>query len=1456
MGFISWVKKQYFDYRLKTADKKLLDGRLDEAESIYRKLLGKQDMAVVNLAKMYVEHSESVQSYLSALKSIEKLSAYKSESNAADFDNLLQEHLHNMEGLALLRFEHKFYKDAATVLDALRPYYSREKRFIDKLHKYHAYDFFYQSQNRGTNAYLIEKTVDELKAYSPSCISDIKVFLKSLKSRKHYAKAIRLLAPFISIDQAIETETIACVVEVVSGNDAEITKPQSISSFCSNQVLAKKAANELIKLSEKEASARNYKKSVLYDDYAAEYYSDNNAFNNERCLHRLEEFRERANENEIIDLMKMASDLRLNNEQVTHIKSLIAGIAISSPPEKGINICRLFNGDKKFNSVYIEQAANLLRANKAYKIDAAELLKVVQENTDEDTFVDVLSTFAKDMPYYERVFVNAAIAKILRHKSVPMFKKYWAVKEHEAYFSNLISRTSGMSDEVVACIITRHRTFLHNKNFRTAFCKAIDSLGNEEYAIAKAEELLQNQADFNDYYVNAVIKKAGREENNKAIAWINHALSVINDARLLDKKKEIIRQFIRANEFDKAENETLSLKGKDEEYETLFAELCYAKAVISSNQDEKISLLYKVMDLCEQGNVYASFRTREQLTLSELSTLARQCHETQQEEKSYEICERIGKYKSGQYKDAWWRNLYIELRSLDYAKLGALGKRVKFQKETIDKVCSESPASELVAVTEEDYFKLWETYENLLWEKSRSQQKDKAIISFIGLKQQLSQYCSPTYAADKVQRLSQQIVKWEWALAKEQEADQNYAEAIKYYEAIKNEDVKSYCGRAELRSLICSVKTGALDEMTEGRIRDALEMRSYETLKDDLAYRFACYLLKSTRPKDAENILKQYLPNESALLNVCENIYVKESEKYLQAFNEKLKKAEDGTLSVSDASQLLKNLGGYKKIIANKLTDTSNKFSVYKGKLENYIVKALFSEEQYDIAFKKMKSMFPKFIENDTVYRNIAIAALGAIETKQIGKQEAKEAIAVWLSAIYTDRLFVESLDYTAWDDSFTFTLENSLGNTADDDYDDLPENVNFDEPIDNHNISIRTTQDALLVRMENAVRANYPELESFLNGEKNALSKLIDLNLDEDCTIATPYLTTKVPSSRDSIKYALNYEIEQEYGNWENAIELGVSYGLSGEVYEDYSVALAKLEQCKNSMGGTVNQILSAYSDVSKISKYEQLYASFRSFVSNAINDAITSEMNYKTFIDKYEIVCKAVNEMPISLAFANYANGEIVKRLNNDTMTLSTGVGYMVRIYNIAPSSIQVKENLKGMLQNLAIQVEASNNSTDRSVLDKALRDTGNIFNDIVEDAKIQGSLNTIVDKVNNNTMTKSTALKEVYEIYKKCPDNDRVCGNLATLCNMCIYEYVIEEKWGSVNVKRILNALCENRSATFKRHKSTFANSYHQIWNSLSFDNQIALNSGVALNDKGWALKRGLDYYKKLGEVSGFF
>ena len=255
-------------------------------------------------------------------------------------------------------------------------------------------------------------------------------------------------------------------------------------------------------------------------------------------------------------------------------------------------------------------------------------------------------------------------------------------------------------------------------------------------------------------------------------------------------------------------------------------------------------------------------------------------------------------------------------------------------------------------------------------------------------------------------------------------------------------------------------------------------------------------------------------------------------------------------------------------------------------------------------------------------------------------------------------------------------------------------------------------------------------------------------------------------------------------------------------------------------------------------------------------MNDDIKSKMDYKRFLDVYEIVCKAFNEAPLSLAFSNYINGEIVQRLNDDKMQLRDGVGYMVRVYLIAPSSIQVKQNLEGMLAALAVQAEQNNSSADRTAVNNALLSTGNTFKSTVEDARVQASLSLIVDKVNSGSMAKDKALKEVYDLYKKNPNNDRICENLVTLCDMCIMEYIIADKWGASSVKSILDSLNNNKSAAFNRHKGKLAQSYSNIWNQLDINNRMLLMGqivpGRSLNDKGWALKAGLDYYKKLGDV----
>ena len=122
-------------------------------------------------------------------------------------------------------------------------------------------------------------------------------------------------------------------------------------------------------------------------------------------------------------------------------------------------------------------------------------------------------------------------------------------------------------------------------------------------------------------------------------------------------------------------------------------------------------------------------------------------------------------------------------------------------------------------------------------------------------------------------------------------------------------------------------------------------------------------------------------------MTLCENIYIKESEKYLLEFNKKIKSVIEGTMTVAEATSFLQDIDQYKAKISSNLTDTSSKFNSYKSKLESYILRGMFNEEQYDKAFDKLIAMYPAYIENDNQFRNVAIAALGVVES---GKAKEK----------------------------------------------------------------------------------------------------------------------------------------------------------------------------------------------------------------------------------------------------------------------------------------------------------------------------------------------------------------------------------------------------------------------------------------------------------------------------------
>ena len=1447
MGLISWIKGKYYDYRLEIADNLVLDNKLDKAEEIYKSLLGKHELAIVHLADMFVSHSKNVEGKLSALNKIVELRNYSNDQNKQGYEKCLNEHLNNIESLANDRFTSKNYNDAVLLIDAIQIYRNNDLYYVKKRHRYHAYLAFSKSQQTSVYDQLFNEVISELKQYEQNCSLDIKTFVELLKSKNRYSRIIKLLIPFLSLDKGFKNIAIDAIVNVVSKQDDDIKNPKKISDFCSDAALCNDAAIELVALSASSAKKSDYKTSVLYDTFASDYFSSDKQFNNTRCIHVLEELSGRANAKEIKQLLKMAKDLNLTEAQIASLKVRIAMIAENADPESAINICRLFISEKTFDFIYINQAENLVSNGNQSKINENELKQIIHDNTDEDSIVDVLSPFVS-ISSFEKLFFDAAISKIKRYKSMSFLEKYWDVKESTIFFAALILPSSDIAKEVVKFVSDKHKKFLHTMELRTAFCKSLDSLNDNAYAYTASEYLIQKKCDVNSYYVTVSLNESKNKKSSDAIAIINHSISVLSDKQLLERKKQIIRQLIKEQNFELSEKEAKSLVGVDNEAETLLAEVYYNRGKYTSETSEKNECYYFVLGLCEDGKVNSSFKSSKEDVLKELVLISRNAYDSGKEKEAYEILDRIKGYQT------YWLPLFIVLRNRDFSKVSSLGQKIKFEEDTISQI-SESVGN-TKDIKDSSYYALWDCYIDLLYNKAKAQPKDKAIDSFIKLRTWLNTHCNSDYANEKNINLTKDIVKLEWSCAIELESDIEYDRAIALYEAVKSENLPSYKGRAELRSLICTVKSGNIDTIKEQRIINALNLKSHESLKDDLAYRYACYLLQSTRPGDAEQLLKKYLPNEDFLLSLCENIFIKESEKYLLEFNQKIKSVIEGTMTVAEATQFLQDIEQYKSKISNRLTDTSAKFSTYKSKLESYILRGMFNEEQYDKAFDKLLSMYPRYIDSDNQFRNVAIAALGLVESGNADGNVLKYAISVWLSAVYTDRLFVKSLDYTSWDDNFTFTLQGSLGKTGDYSYDNLPDNINFDAPVDNQNIAIKDVQASLSARMETFIRDNYPKYEQFFTDEKEALDNLMELNLDQDCIIASPYLATQLVNVSKSIKTAFDYEVSQDYGNKEDVLCLGVKYGYLDDEYFSYDCATRMVERCKSSISGNVTSIRSAFSSLSSIRNYSKLYASLKSYISSRMNDDIKSKMDYKRFLDVYEIVCKAFNEAPLSLAFSNYVNGEIVQRLNDDKMQLRDGVGDMVRVYLIAPSSIQVKQNLEGMLAGLAVQAEQNNSSSDRSIVDNALLNTGNIFKSVVEDARIQAVLSKIVDKVNGGSMSRDKALKEVYELYKKNPNNDRICQNLVTLCDMCIMEYVIADKWGASSVKTILDSLNNNKSAAFNKHKGKLAKSYSDIWNQLDPSNRMLLMGlnvpGTTLNDKGRALKAGLDYYKKLGDV----
>lgn len=1445
MGLISWIKGKYYDHRLDQADSKVAEGDLITAEEIYTSILGKQEYAVIHLANMLTVHADSVDKQIANLRQISELSAYATDFTRSDYQKELDSHLTKMERTAEERFNNKAFGSAVHLIHAVLTY-RKSTQLNDKYHRYKAFEEFANSQKLSGYKPSLDSAISEFKQMSSLPLSDLQRVKDELNTSSRYNREIIFLSQFVGNADWINSCIIESIIKIISGKDAEIKNPQKISSICNFANLSKEASEKLAELANELAFKKDYAKAVSFDKYASEFLSDDNKFNNNRCMHIVEELSSRSDATEVKSLMSLAISLQLTDTQISSLKKRVCEIASNAEEVKSIKICQLFKFEKTFDKVYIQKAQKLCKQNKQSLLNASELLEIIQKNTNQDNYAEYLGRFVTHISQYDSEFYNACISKILREKSIDLLKTYWSIKPNKLFFEKLVNSSCPIYDKIVEYVIQNHSLFLADEGIKGVFCKCIEAFNNEEYTLSISETLFKNGCNINDYYVNCILSFANKADDTKAMSLYNRALSVVKNNNVIDAKKKLIRKFIEIKNFAEAENEAKSLTAIDNEAWTILAELYYKKASCTKKTSERVDLLHKVLQFDQSYELNKTFKDKKTATLSELSGIANDLFASGQLEEAYKICDYISTYQ------VEWLDLYLSLRNLDYKSVETLVQRIKHVESTFETI--HDKADKDIVINSERYNELWKVLTALYVEKSESQPKDKAIDSLCQLRNRIASYCGQSIATQLTDSITSLVVKIKWAFGIELEHEQNFDKAITIYDSAATEKVSAYQKRAEFRSLICHIKANDINNNVEDSIVKALKEKSFQALREDIAYRYACYLIKSIQPGKAEEILMAYLPDEKSLLDICTNLYVKEAEVKLAEFNDKLSQMANGTMSTNSAMKFLKEIDSYKERISKHLPDTAARFSKYKVQTRAYILKCFFNEENYANAFKALKAMHPNFIENETAFRNLAVASLGIIESECSDDQTLRSAISLAVSAIYTDKLFIHSLEHTSWDDQFTFTLDESLGQSSKDDYEDMPENVNFDEAIDNQNISIKDVQKNLLLRIETAVREKHPTLDSFCQEEIESLNKILELNLDENFVIASPGLTSTMQNAKTSIREALDYDYNQGYGNQEDVLAVGLMYGFDDGNYNTYKVAKSLLAICKNALVGSQSNIAGSFttSNISSIKAFDKLYSELKSACSSEMHKDVSAKLAYKQFLDKYEVVCKSIKDTTLSMTCANYVNGEIIHRLNDDSMKLRDGIGVMVRIYNLAPSNVQVKQNIEGILTGLTHEAEKTNSSLDRNALNKALRDLNGQF-----DSKI--ALSTIIAKVNNDRIEEYQALQQLYDLYLKQPSDEEVCDSLATLVKICIHKYIIGSSSYKIksDVRNVLDKLKSNKSRVFKNKAKILALEYLKIMKELPESSRMLIMTGIdlmgnTLNEKGRALKSGLDYMKDLGDL----
>lgn len=1497
MGLITWIKDKYYNHILNSADELYASNDISRAEQIYMDILGKQPDAAEHLAKMYCEIAESGKDELENLSKIKNLLA------RAPFgkNDLIPYHtrvVRHIEATADNDFKNKKYARASRFLKAIEidkrgnTAFAQKNRICSLYVSLNAveYDTSYKSALSTIDTYCnnVDKEVED------AILGTVTRLHKSQKLDRAYLLANCLAKK--SHKQAIN-DCIAIALDIYKNGNSPFKKTLNAKDIL-NYIKAENPSDLIDGL----------EPFVPYSSTFADAYLESGTLSigNASQDNRLSLFKRVWKHTPDVSLVEkfacpsepIAKDVISyfidNTDCLTQKATFTSSL---------LKMIKLF-GDNFYILDTLEQLSKLqfLRRDigKDIKADYIEVVDKlckqakIANKYKQELLARTYDLFGDNTIYNKYISTSISVVKEMTEKDIALseFSKVWKKNQDAKLLAEFVNDKYPFFKEVTEFLVEWFTVSKRLVATQKEFFDCIFAFKDYSYALDIFERLDAKGMNVHTPYVAVILKTIPTLEADGKLQLINRGLSKFADANLFQEKHDVATFLIINGDLDKAKTVLQELIGHHKDAEPSLALVAYKNYKKVQSLDKKEEYLTECLSFdTKHSNPFdqETYKPTFVKALKSFIDVIDKHVKTDNIIEARRLCLSLKLYSSD------WYEKYLVIVAGYLSKIAASNEIAASIYSCFDTLSANEV--DIKKLNSDIIIGLWDS----LFQAELTKALEMTYEDSTSHLQKLCTYVSENCYADKekelLKNINSELVVIHKTEGYKQEGVENIDKAISSYNRLSSiGDVRTKTW-AKIRTTICQLKKGT--SLNEEDVFKVLSYVGFAKEKKDLSYRYCIWLIKNTSAKNALDFIKEHLPNEDELIDICNNEYIVEAEASLAELNASIEDMTTGKMSLSDATKLASKIDSYDATISPYLENVHSKIISLKESIQSYILSKSFEEGDYKLALKLLKDTGVSWFLDDIYLRNVAIACLGIAENGLLNKLNYKEVISYWLTAVYRDQLFVQSLDYTSWDDSYTFTLDNSMGGSKDESFDTLPDNVNFDEAIEGSVISICEVQQSLLGRFEAAIESLDNFYRQFYDTQKDAMDSLVKLNLDHPCMIAAPYLANNTRKCINEIKGTLDYEYDN-YGN-ENILKVGLMYNLTSGVYGDYKTATTAIDDCSKAiLTKSVVQVNSAFCDsaIDSIREFPDLYSSFVANLQNALSSLIKDEADYKTVMSLFIPICRLINDSTIAYMFGNHINQCVVGELNDEKLDLATGLEDMVSVYEVAKNCSRLKDNIGNVIEALIGKYVTEEKSTDLSALKTVLSKTGREFEpnvektlteqvvmvavisdhldsikglatisanseslrlrlshikDEAEEASINLQLSQIVDKVNNNKILYYSALQKVYSLYEVHQNNKRVCENLCTLVGMCIREYVIPDKVGKSTVMTIFDKLKYNKSTTYKSCASSLREERENILGSLPYEARRLLTGGTAygstLNAEGIRLKNALQLYLDL-------